>query len=132
METKVVLDSTLLVDFMRKKEHAIAAVNKLSEGYELCTTAINVFELFYGANLGSNIEKNIAATKGMLNTLTVFNTNQESMETAGRLLAGLEKKGQKIEIRDVLIAAICLSNSLPIVTANKKHFESTGVNMIEL
>ena len=130
METKVILDTTVLVDFIRNKEDAVSFVKNLSEKYEICTTDINVFELYYGAYLSKQTDKNVAAVKGIVNTLIVFSTTEESMEISAKLLADLDKKGQKIEIKDVLVAGICLLNSCPIATQNKKHFERMGVKIL--
>jgi len=131
METKVILDTTVLVDFIRNREDAVAFVKNLSEKHEICTTDINVFELYYGAYLSKQTDKNVAAVKGIINTIIVFSTTEESMEISAKLLAELDKKGQKIEIKDVLVAGICLLNSCPIATQNKKHFERMGVKIIE-
>jgi tRNA(fMet)-specific endonuclease VapC len=131
METKVILDTTVLVDFIRNKENAVSFVKNLSEKYEICTTDINVFELYYGAYLSKQTDKNVAAVKGMVNTIIVFSTTKESMEISAKLLANLDKKGQKIEVKDVLVAGICLLNSCLIATQNKKHFEHMGVKIIE-
>lgn len=130
METKVVLDTSVLVDFIRNKEDAISFVRNLSEKYEICTTDINVFELYYGAYLSKQTDKNVAAVKGIINTIIVFSTTKEGMEISAKLLADLDKKGQKIEIKDVLVAGICLLNSCPIATQNKKHFGRMGVKIL--
>jgi predicted nucleic acid-binding protein len=131
METKVVLDTSILVDFIRNKAEAISFVKNLSEKYEICTTDINIFELYYGAYLSEQTDKNVAAVKGLVNTVLIFSTTPESMEISAKILADLDKKGQKIELKDVLISGICLVNSCPIVTSNKKHFERMGVKLSE-
>ncbi len=131
VETKVILDTTVLVDFIRNKEDAVSFVKNLSEKHEICTTDINVFELYYGAYLSKQTDKNVAAVKGIINTIIVFSTTEESMEISAKLFADLDKKGQKIEIKDVLVAGICLLNSCPIATQNKKHFERMGVKIVE-
>jgi len=131
METKVILDTTVLVDFIRNRQDAVAFVKNLSEKHEICTTDINVFELYYGAYLSKQTDKNVAAIKGIINTIIVFSTTEESMEISAKLLADLDKKGQKIEIKDVLVAGICLLNSCPIATQNKRHFERMGVKIID-
>jgi len=131
METKVILDTSVLIDFIRNEKDAVSFVKNLSDKYEICTTDINVFELYYGAYLSKQTDKNVAAVKGIINTLIVFSTTEESMEISAKLLADLDKKGQKIEIKDVLVAGICLLSSCPIVTQNKKHFERMGVKIVE-
>ena len=126
---KVILDTSVLVDFTRNKEGAVSFVKSLSEKYEICATDINIFELYYGAYLSRQIDKNVAAIKGLINTMLVFSTTAESMEISAKIIADLDKKGQKIEIRDVLIAGICLVNSCPIVTQDRRHFECMGVKI---
>lgn len=129
METKVILDTSILVDFIRSKEGAVALVKNLSERYEICTTDINVFELYYGAYLSKQEDKNVATVKGLASTFLVFSTSLESMEISAKILADLDKKGQKIEIKDVMIAGICLVNSCTIATSNTRHFEKLGVKI---
>ena len=131
MEAKIVLDTTILIDFLRNTEYAISKIEKLSQDNELFTTDINIFELYYGAYIAKDSLENVASIKGLIDTLTILNTDADSMEIAGKLLAELAKKGNLIEFRDALIAGICLKNSLPIITANKKDFEKTGVKIIE-
>lgn len=130
METKVILDTSVLVDFIRNNQDAVSFVKSLSEKYDICTTDINIFELYYGAYLSKQTDKNLAAVKGLINTTLVFSTTIESMEISAKILADLDKKGQKIEIKDVLIAGICLVNTCPVATQNKKHFERMGVKII--
>ena len=131
METKVILDTSVLVDFIRNNDDAVSFVKSLSEKHEICTTDINVFELYYGAYLSKQTDKNVAAVKGIINTILVFSTTAECMEISAKILADLDKKGQKIEIKDVLVAGICLINSCPIATSNRKHFERMCVKLIE-
>ena len=66
METKIILDTTVLVDFIRNKESAVSFVRNLSEKCEICTTDINVFELYYGAYLSKQVDKNVAEKDGFV------------------------------------------------------------------
>ena len=131
MEAKVILDTSVIVDFVRKKKEAIDFINNLLENYEVCTTDINVFELYYGAHISDRSDNNVAILKGFLSNIHVFGTTSESAEISAKILAELDKKGQKIEIKDILVAGICLINSCSIVTLNKKHFERMNVKIFE-
>lgn len=131
MEAKIVLDTSILVDFTRNRGDAVSLVKSLSEKYEVCTTDINIFELFYGAYLSNQAGKNVASVKGIVGTIQVFSTTPESMEIAAKILADLDKKGKKIEIKDILVVGICLFNSCAIATKNKEHFERMGVKLVE-
>lgn len=130
METKVIIDSDILIDFMRGNKSSIQLIDSLSENHELYTTDINLFELYYGAYRSNNIEKNIALIKGFSNSITILNTNPESMEISGRISANLNKSGNMVDIKDVLIAGICLINNCLMATNNKKDFERLGVKII--
>lgn len=131
METQIVIDSTLLVDFVRGREIAISLISKLKENHEVCTTDINVFELYYGVYKSELREKNIAAVKELISSMTVFGTSRESMEISAKIFSELGKTGQILDLKDVLVAGICLANSCQIVTDNKKHFERTGVKIFQ-
>ncbi|MDO8537374.1 MAG: type II toxin-antitoxin system VapC family toxin [archaeon] len=131
METKAVLDSDILIDFINNKNSAVELIKKISSTHNLFTTDINLFELYYGAYLSKKTSENIETIRGLLGTLNFLSTNQNSMEEAGKICAELEKKGQRIEITDILIGGICLANSLPIATNNKKHFQRMGIKILE-
>ena len=45
------------------------------------------------------------------------------MEMAGRITASLERDGNMIDIRDLLIASIALVNGFGILTNNVAHFK---------
>jgi len=54
--------------------------------------------------------------------IEILSFKAESAEKAAEIFNQLKKANQLIEFRDIFIAAICISNSLPILTLNKKHF----------
>ena len=131
METKVILDTSIMVDFTRNKEHAVSLVKELSEKHEVCTTDINVFELYYGAFKSAKKEENIKSITSLLNRIEILNLSHESIKKAAEILVNLEKKGEQIDFRDLLIGTIALVNNNSIKTNNIKHFERIeGLNVI--
>ncbi|MBI2583937.1 MAG: type II toxin-antitoxin system VapC family toxin [Candidatus Aenigmarchaeota archaeon] len=134
METKVVLDTNVIVDFLRNKSEIIRRIHEMRlDGVTFGTTHINVFELFHGAYKSSHTEKNLSAVKGFLKSVFLLGTTPESMEIAAKMLAELERKGLPIEMRDILIASICLVSSFAIMTKNVSHFERIpGLEIIKL
>ena len=124
METKVIVDSDILIDLLRNETRTVILVKDLENSNILGTTDINAFELYHGAYKSRNVEKNLTATKGLLNTLFLISTNEDSMETAGKLLAEMDKKGIRMGINDVLIAAMCLVGQYTLLTRNKKDFSN--------
>ena len=119
----IVIDTDILIDLLRNKTYAIKKIKELEKNEELATTDINAFEIYFGAYNSRDRERNILSTKGLLRNLTLFHTEEESMETAGRIFAERRARGKMIEIRDLLIAAITLQNGCRLLTNNRGHFE---------
>jgi predicted nucleic acid-binding protein len=126
----IVIDTDILIDLLRNKTYAIRKIKELEKNEELATTDINAFEIYFGAYNSRDRERNIVSTKGLLRNLTLFHTEEESMETAGRIFAERRARGKMIEIRDLLIAAITLQNGCRLLTNNRGHFE--GVEGLSL
>lgn len=120
---KIIIDSDVLIDFLKSTPQTIEKIKELKEDNELGTTDINVFELYLGAYKSKRQEKELADVKGLLNTLFLSSTDEDSMEIAAKILSDLEKKGKPLALRDLFIGSICLTNSFKLLTRNKKHFE---------
>ena len=115
----IVLDTDILIDFLRNKRETVLLIESLR--YEnLATTAINAFELFWGAY---KVKSQLAAVEKLLNSISLLNTTRRSMKEAGSIAAGLDSQGVQINVGDLLIAAICKVNNFAIATNNRKHFE---------
>ena len=52
----------------------------------------------------------------------MLNTDEDSMEMAGKITARLECAGNMMDIRDLLIASIALVNGFGVLTNNVGHF----------
>lgn len=115
----IVLDTDILIDFLRDKKRAVTIVRTL-RGENLATTAINAFELFWG---GFKTKSQLDSIERLLNSIIVLNTTRESMREAGNIASELDSRGAQVNVGDLLIAAICKTNSYAIATNNKKHFE---------
>ena len=122
MEDGLIVDTDILIDLLREKDYAVSLIKKLEYEMELATSAINAFELYRGAYKSQNQEKNLASVKGLLNSLCMLNTDEDSMEIAGKITARLERDGNMIDIRDLLIASIALVNGFGVLTNNVRHF----------
>jgi len=119
----IVIDTDILIDLLRNKTYAIRKIKELEKNEELATTDINAFEIYFGAYNSGDRERNIISAKGLLRNLTIFHTEEDIMETAGRIFAERRARGKMIEIRDLLIAAITLQNGCRLLTNNRGHFE---------
>ena len=121
----VCLDTTFLADLIRKNPDAIKKLTDLAkEGNTLYTTIITCAELFYGAYKSNNVDREKAKMQLVLSRFIVFEMDETGAEKFGEVLSKLEKLGQKIADKDVMIAAIAMSKGENvIVTRNRKDFE---------
>jgi predicted nucleic acid-binding protein len=130
--TRTVIDTDVLIDLLRNVKKVVGFLAEIEEkGSLLSTTVINAFELYYGAHKSREREQNLLATRKLLNRLILLPLEPASAETAGRIYAELETKGQPIGLRDALIGAIVLTKGFTIITRNVEHFQKiTGLTVI--
>lgn len=120
----MLLDSTILIDFLRGNETAVNTIRTL-ESTVLYTTEVNVFEIVTGtyaekSNKHVHLEKFFA----LLSKIVVLPLDRKSSLKAGEIAGKLITEGKQIQETDCLIAGIALANGITqILTANKNHFE---------
>ena len=120
---KICLDTNILVELLRKKSETIEKVKSFQDdNIILATTIINSFELYYGA-YKPNRSKNIDLVKELLDKLVILEWDDDFSEVAGKVLADLDRKGQKIEFRDLFIGVIAFRNDFTLITNNLSHFK---------
>jgi len=110
-------------------EDAVLDSDALIEAYEAgiskfdgChTTCISLYEFLRGlAYLGKDVAEYMGYVESHLEVLPLDNT---AIGEASRIYGDLKHKGALVEDPDLLIASMCMANSLPLVTGNARHFE---------
>jgi len=92
-----------------------------------CYGEITVYELLFGV---ARAKKEIGE-QALLGVMTILPLSDAAARRAANLHADLISRNQDIGIKDVLIAAICLEHTLPILTANHQHFSRvSGLKVI--
>jgi len=120
----VCLDTDILIDHLRGDERATRQIEELeNDGNLLSTTTINAFELYYGAQKTKEREENIGAVRQLLYRLLLLDFNERAAEKAGEIAARLEKDGDSVGFRDILIGATAITNDSELLTRNIHHFE---------
>jgi len=66
------LDTDILIDLLRGESKTVEEIKQLEDKFELVTTAINLFELYYGA-YKTGRERNIEAVKEVARRVEVLN-----------------------------------------------------------
>jgi len=121
------IDTDICVDFLRKKEPGFKLLLKLIEHYSPSITAITVFELFLGHFKMKRKDK----IDDFIDQFVLLPFDRKASEASASIQASLDKKGKGIGIPDLLIAGICVANSVPLLTLNTKHFSRvSGLKLI--
>jgi tRNA(fMet)-specific endonuclease VapC len=120
MENKIVLlDTSILIDFYRKKDKSKSSLYKLSQtNLSFAVSVITQYEIYTGAP-SSQIE----FWDNFFLNLTILPFDTDATKVAVILNADLKKASKLIDIPDLFIAATAISNNLPCATLNRKHFE---------
>ena len=128
---KVVLDTDLLIDFLRGLKSSISFVKELRDGgMELTTTSINIFELAWGAYKIDRAK--VGDVSNLSRVLRVLSLSEREALKAGEEIGYLESIGVPIDLRDLLIGVIARENGASIATGNVKHFKRIrGLTVIE-
>jgi tRNA(fMet)-specific endonuclease VapC len=124
----VVVDTDLVVDFLRGTGPGVPVVRELVAGHRLRVTAITAFELRVGTDFLTRRD----------DILRLMRSRTFPLDPAGALRAGdvaatLRAAGQDIGMADCLQAGICLNLDLPFATRNRKHFNRVeGLRLLDI
>jgi len=126
---RLCIDTDVCVDFLRKKNPGFNLFTKVFNRYEPCITAITAFELY----LGHTKMKRRERIDDFINQFIILPFDLKASEVSAKIQSALDEKGEGIGIPDTLIAGICISNQVPLLTLNKKHFSRiTGLKLITI
>lgn len=124
----VVVDTDLVIDFLRGKGPGATLVRELIVGHRFRVTAITAFELRVGADFTARRDDIMRLVRSR-----TFPLDPASAMRAGAVAAALRQAGRDIGMADCLQAGICLNFDLPFATRNRKHFERVeGLNIVDV
>jgi predicted nucleic acid-binding protein len=111
------LDTNILIRYLRKTEGFRELVTSLAGDGWLCISAITRFEVVRGMH-----DREREATVALLNSLETLVVSAEIADAAGELLRTWRSHGRTFDDADALIAATAIQNGLALITTNAKHF----------
>jgi predicted nucleic acid-binding protein len=114
----IVLDTDVVIDFFTGISPVAEAVLNLISQEEAALTSISVFELYAGIEG----KRRVAQIEKFIQDLAILPLDVIEAALAGKIYTQLKSKGQSIGTHDILIAAICLANGVPLYTKNVTHF----------
>ena len=114
------LDSSTVIDYMKGN---IGIKSRLDNMCSIHITTITLCELFKGAYLSNDIERNLALINCLFDYFNILELGDNAARIYGEKYSELKKIGKLTQDFDLLIASICIANNKILVTRNKKHFE---------
>ena len=114
----IVVDTDVIIDFFRDISPAAGVFSELISLKKAALTAISVFELYAGIE-GA---KRLRQIENLVQELIILPLNTLEAAIAGRISTQLKSRGKLVGTQDILIAAICVANDLPLYTKNMAHF----------
>lgn len=125
---KLVVDTSILIDYLRGGTKWKELLLKVEEGTEFYLPTIVIFELFSGKS---------SADSRILNRITILlkyfqqiELSEDIAERAGKLYRDINKR---FDVPDYIIAASALNIGGTVATLNRKHFvEFPGLELEDI
>lgn len=118
----MLLDSTELIDFERRKPETRAAIREFGQHYVLGSCPITVAELYAGRSRGSD-----PALDAFLDSLEYWDITYDDAIRAGQYRWQFARQGTQLSTTDTLIAAVAARLGAVILTGNVKDYPMDDV-----
>ena len=120
MESTIIcLDTSVLIDFYRKKDKSKSLFFRLTGKYMFfAVSAVSEYELC----LGNSEEQNIF-WNDFFSRVIILPFDTKVVKHAVEIYKQLKQQNNLIGVPDIMIAGTALQNNTPLATLNRKHFE---------
>lgn len=124
----VLLDTSVVIDVLNHRGGRSEFFRQLlQEGHTFACCAITIAEVYAGMRPHEK-----SATEELLGGLEYFETARATAERAGHLKASWARKGHRLGLPDVLVAAVALGNGLTLATDNRRNFPMPELKLLAL
>lgn len=130
-------DTCAVSEFMQTKPDAkVIAYLSALPNLETYICAMSIGEILHGIELMAVSAKRKRLEEWYVNWILpscagrILGMDLAVMERWGPMMAGLERRGLKMSIKDSLIAACALAGDLTVITRNEADFAHCGVKLI--
>lgn len=126
--TKVLIDTDVWIDFLKKKDYAIELVTKLAEQTQIFTSILTITELRAGMTL-EQAEKYMPIFYAHTEIVGI---SKEIAEMSGKFLKEYSSLGISLGTVDVIIASSAILEKCQLVTRNIKDFPMPQIKIYEI
>ena len=124
----ILIDTSVIFDHHNGRFGRTQFLDQLVEqGHVLACCPVNITEVYAGLRLGEETKTDV-----FLNSLECLPVTAAIARQTGLLRRDWQKKGHTLSYTDVTIAAIALSNDVPLLTDNRKHFPMPELHLMPL
>lgn len=124
--TDYLLDTNILIRYLRKSHGYDILLSSLAESDWLCISVMTRFEVVRGLR-----DHEREATFELLDSLESLHISAELADAAGEMVRLGRKRDFTIGEADAIIAATALHHNLALVTTNAKHFSMHNLVVYE-
>jgi len=114
--TKILLDTDVVINILKKKEETLAQIDSLSES-EFYISPIVIAEVYTGTRLNE-----IAQIEQLFSYFKTVDIDAQTGYVAGKYANRFRKAFNGISLEDYLIAGTAKHYNLTLWTYNKKHY----------
>lgn len=113
----ICLDSSVLIDYFRKKNKRKTFFFELSQTYRFAVSVMTKLEILCGATEAQQLFwKQVFADFHMLPL------GESEIDEAAHIIRQLRQRNQMIDLPDILIGATAKTHQLELATLNARHF----------
>lgn len=124
----ILLDTSILIDFYRKKDKSKSKFYSLTTKYKLfAVSVITEYEICTGTN-----DSTLEYWTTFFDQVMVLPLERAAIQQAVKIFKQLKLDNKLIEIPDILIGSTAMANKIKLATLNRKHFERIeGLEIID-
>ena len=133
----ILLDTNVVSAVMlRRSDPAVVAWLDRLDPHQVWLPSVVVFELRYGAavhpdaNRRCHLERQVNTLIDDLIQQRIAPLDAAAAQHAAVLAAQRKAEGRPVDLRDTLIAGIALAHEAQLATRNVRHFNDTGLSLI--
>lgn len=115
---KILVDTSVWIEFFKKKEPWYSAVSKLMDDQRVCCAGLILAELIQGAKS----DKELEVLRDFRHVFSFLDESVDLWQAAGELSGALHRKGKSIGLSDCYLAVAARSSQAKVFTIDK-HFE---------
>ena len=121
----MILDTTFIIDLLRGKNLEVKEkAEELDHLFETkAVVSVSVMELWRGALQSVRKEEEKNKINELINSFLVYPFDEKTARESGEIEADLIKKGEIIDLEDIMIAGVAKVHNETVLTRNVKHFE---------